>query len=76
MMGMDFQVSDVRKPLAAVWRIAEKGNRVQFGPNDEDCFIQNIITGEKVSLKRKGGSYVMAVEFLKKMTEETFQRQD
>ena len=76
MMGMDFQVSDVRKPLAAVWRIAEKGNKVQFGPKDEDCFIQNILTGEKVGLKRKGGSYVMAVEFLKKMTEETFQRQD
>ena len=25
-MGLGFQVSDVQKPLAAVWRIAEKGN--------------------------------------------------
>ena len=75
MMGMEFQVSDVRKPLAAVWRIAEKGNRIQFGPTDEECFIQNISTGEKVGLKRKGGSYVMEVEFLKKVNEMTFQRQ-
>ena len=31
-LGMELQVSEVRKPLAAVWRIAEKGNRVCFGP--------------------------------------------
>ena len=31
-MSLGFQVSDVQKPLAAVWRIAEKGNLVQFGP--------------------------------------------
>ena len=75
-MGMEFQVSDVKKPLAAVWRIAEKGNLVQFGPSDEDCFIQNIQSGEKVGLKRKGGSYVLGVEFLEKVVQdETFQRQ-
>ena len=28
-MSLGFQISDVRKPLAAVWRIAEKGNKVQ-----------------------------------------------
>ena len=28
-MSLGFQVSDVQKPLAAVWRIAEKGNLVQ-----------------------------------------------
>ncbi len=42
-MGMGFQVADVKKPLAAVWRICEKGNIVQFGDNDEDCFIMNKI---------------------------------
>jgi hypothetical protein len=35
-MSLGFQVSDVQKPLAAVWRIAEKGNVVQFGPKDEE----------------------------------------
>ena len=73
-MGLEFQVSEVKKPLAAVWRIAEKGNIVQFGPRDEDCFIKNSRTGERVGLRRKGGSYVMAVEFLRKFEDETFQR--
>ena len=73
-MGLEFQVSDVKKPLAAVWRIAEKGNLVQFGPRDEDCFIQNNNTGEKVGLRRKGGSYVMNVEYLRKLEEPTFPR--
>ena len=44
-LGLDFQVSDVQKPLAAVWRIAEKGNIVQFGPRVEDNFIKNTVTG-------------------------------
>ena len=73
MMGMEFQVSDVKKPLVAVWRIAEKGNIVQFGPTNKDCFVQNIASGEKVGLRKKGGSYVMAVEFMKKL-DSTFQR--
>ena len=34
-MKLGFQISDVQKPLAAVWRIAEKGNLVQFGPKAE-----------------------------------------
>ena len=74
MMGMEFQVSEVRKPLAAVWRIAEKGNLVQFGPREEDKFVKNVKTGEKVMLRRKGGSYVVAVECMKKFEGESFQR--
>ena len=74
LMGLEFQVSDVRKPLAAVWRIAEKGNIVQFGPTDTDCFIQNIRSQEKVGLRRKGGSYVMSVDFAEKEGSEVFQR--
>ncbi len=31
-IGLKFQVTDVRKPLLAVRRFAEKGNVVQFGP--------------------------------------------
>ena len=41
-MGLGFHVSDVQKPLATVWRIAEKGNVVQFGPRPEDNFIKNL----------------------------------
>ena len=63
-MSLGFQVSDVRKPLAAVHRIAEKGNRVQFGPSDEDNFIQSIATGTKIYMIKKGGSYVIPAEMV------------
>ena len=37
-MSLGYQVSEVQKPLAAVWRIADKGNLVQFaqGPPDQE----------------------------------------
>ena len=47
-MSLGFQVSDVQKPLAAAWKIAEKGNIVQFGPQQEDNFIQKVETGKKI----------------------------
>ena len=68
-ISMGFQVSDVRKPLAAVHRIVEKGNKVCFGPNVEDNFIENVKTKEKVRMRKKGRSYVLDVDFV------TFQRQ-
>ena len=55
-MSLGFQVSDVRKPLTAVWRIAEKRNKIQLGPLDEDNFIMNVASGKKVAMGRKGGS--------------------
>ena len=47
------------KPLAAVRRIVEKGNIVQFGPNAADNFIMNVSTKDKVMLKQERGQYVM-----------------
>ena len=72
-MSLGFQVSDVQKPLAAVWRIAEKGNIIQFGPRAEDNFIKNIQTDKKVSMVRKGGSYVIEADFV--MQDSGFPRQ-
>ena len=63
-MSLGFQVSDVQKPLAAVWRIAEKGNLVQFGPRPEDNFIRNIQTNQQVQMVRRGGSYVIEADFV------------
>ena len=63
-MSLGFQVSDVQKPLAAVWRIADKGNLVQFGPNPEDNFIQNVTTKRKIPMIKKGGSYVIEADFV------------
>ena len=65
MLGMTFQVTEVQKALAAVWRLTEKGNVVQFGPTPEQSFILNVESGKKIMLHRKGGSYIMKVEFMK-----------
>ena len=58
---MRFEVCGVKKPLAAVWRIAGKGNRVCFGSEEGDNYIQNINDGRKMMMRRKGGSYVIDV---------------
>ncbi len=58
---MEFQVNDFTKPLAAVWRISEKGNRVCFWPGG------NINSGEKLPLERKGEHYVIQVDFIKQV---------
>ena len=63
-MSMGFQVSDVQKPLAAVWRIAERGNLIQFGPQDEDNFIANKETRKKIMMVRCNGSYIIEAEFV------------
>ena len=63
-LSLGFQVSDVQKPLAAVWRIAEKGNVVQFGPRDEENFIRNVESGKVINMVRKAGSYVIEVDYV------------
>ena len=63
-MSLNFQVSDVQKPLVAVRRIAEKGNIVQFGPRDEDNFIVSAAGGAKIMMVKKGGSYVIPAEMV------------
>jgi hypothetical protein len=64
-MNLGFQVADVKKPLIAVKRITEKGNHVMFGPQQEDNYIWNKATGQKMMLKPKGrGSYAMEVQFV------------
>ena len=64
-LGMTFQVTEVRKPLAAVWRLAEKGNLIQFGPLEAQCFVHHVATGQKIPLHKKGGSYVLKASFVK-----------
>ena len=58
-LGMKFQVTDVKKPLLAVARLCEHDNIVQFGPRPDDCFVQNISTGSKLPIERRGNSWVI-----------------
>ena len=63
-VSMLFQVSDARNPLASVARITEQGNIVQFGPKEDDNYIFNPATNEKITLRRKGRKFVVDVSFL------------
>ena len=53
--------------MASVARITEKGNLVQFGPKDEDNYIFNPKTEEKIMLKRRGKRFVMEGDFLRRL---------
>ena len=66
---MSFEVTDVTKPLVAVRRIVEKGNEVHFG---KECYIRNVHTGERIPMRRKGGSYVIDIDV--DIDEESFTR--
>ena len=61
-MSMNFHATTVKKPLAAVSRITDQGNKVSFGLKAEDNFILNIESGEKIFLKRERGTYVLEIE--------------
>ena len=64
-MCLGFQVADVKKPLISVRRIVEKGNHVSFGPKEEDNYIINKATGDRMMLKPNGkGSYMLEVSFV------------
>ena len=69
-VGLTFQVTDVRKPLLAVRRLVERGSVVKFGPKDEDNFIHNVGTGTRIPLQRKGGSFVIRAHFMKELAEQ------
>ena len=58
---MNFSVTDCKKPLASVSKIVDKGNRVVF--DEDESYILNKKTGEKIALERDRGTYVMVVEF-------------
>ena len=76
-LGLTFQVTDVRKPLLAVRRLVEKNNIVQFGPEPWHNYILNLETNKKIMMEKKGGSYVIKTNFVKwiKDGEQVFQRQ-
>ena len=63
-IGLPFQVCNVQRPLAAVRRICEAGNIVQFGPEVKDNFIKNVATKEVIWLKQERGQYIMEASLL------------
>ena len=67
-IGLTFQVTDVKKPLLAVRRLVEKGNKVVLSGVDGESYIQNEQSKVKVPLKKKGGSFVIEAHFVKEIS--------
>ena len=60
--SMGFHVTDVKKPLAAVSRIVDKGNVVVFGPGPKGSYIENVATKERMPMFRERGTYHIEVD--------------
>ena len=56
-----FQVTKVKKPVAAVSKITQKRNWVCFGPSE--AHIENVATGKKTDLELHNGTYSLDVEY-------------
>ena len=64
-MRVAFQVAEVAKPLISVKRIIEKGNRVCFGPTENENYIENVGSKERIQLRAsQTGSYLMPVQLV------------
>ena len=68
-VNLKFQVTDVRKPLLAVWRLVEKGNVVNFGPRPEQNFIYHPESGKRILMERRGGSFIIKAHFMKEIVD-------
>ena len=49
------QITDVRKALCSVGKVANAGNRVVFEPNGG--YIENLSTGKRTQLSKEGAAY-------------------
>ena len=63
---MGFEVCNVKRALASVARICERGNRVVFdeGNGGEGSFIENKKTGNRIKMRRKGNAWVVDVNMV------------
>ena len=66
-VGLKFQVTDVKKPLLAVRRLVEKGDIVSFGAEPNQNYILNVETGRKIMMEKKGGAFVIKAHFMKEV---------
>ena len=74
-VGLTFQVTDVKKPLLAVRRLVERGNKVVLSANEGESYIQHVETKTKVPVRKKGGPFVIEAHFVQKMMAMDFKGQ-
>ncbi len=51
------------KPLAAVSKMLDKGNTVVFSRKACGSFIMNDVTGERITLEERQGTFGLEVEY-------------
>ncbi len=61
MSSIEFNVADVRKPLASAAKMVKSGNQVIL--DDEGSFIMNKTTGECMEVLIKDETFVFEVQF-------------
>ena len=59
--AIEFNVAEVRKPLASAVRMVIAGNRVVL--DSDDSYIEKRKTGERMKLKVKDGTYLFDVQY-------------
>ena len=53
--------------MIALRRLVETGNRVEFGPGQDENYIQNVKSGKKIHMRmRKPGSYILDLDMKEK----------
>lgn len=68
--AIQFQVTDVNKPLAAVSRILDQGNSVLFTRNGSGSCIIDDKSGRRIPIREENRVFVMDVEFFEPSDEE------
>ena len=58
-IGLTVQITDVTKPLCAVGRITDAGNRVML--DKTGGYIENIKTGVRTGIERRNGTYKLDI---------------
>ena len=69
--AMRFQITNVKKPLAAVSRIIQAGHKAVF--DADGSYLQNKSTGEIIPLREKNGLFVLDAKIFKPGVESGFQ---
>ena len=59
---MKFHVTDTTKPLASAAAIAKMGNRVVLEDGPGKSYIENVATGNRITLRESGGTFVFDAE--------------
>jgi hypothetical protein len=68
-IGLRLQVTDVKKPLLSVRRLTEKGNIVRFSDEPGGSYVENVATGKRIAMEKRGGSFVIRAQFVKQVAE-------